>query len=91
MSRLCTGKRKIIDINYNFVNTKHLHPAQWFKYIGAGLTDREIQRRLDACSRHRTNAQNELPATPEGFWVPYFVDTQEEDKKETLVHYRQKN
>lgn len=62
---------------------------QWFKYIGAGLSDREIQRRLDTCSRHR-NAQD-LPSTPEGFWIPYFVATQEEDKQDTLVHYQLKS
>lgn len=48
---------------------------QWFKYMGARLTDRDIQKRLDACSRHRRDVR-ERPSTPEGFWVPYFPDTQ---------------
>lgn len=42
--------------------------------IGPGLSDREIQRRLDACSRHRKDM--DLEETPDGFWVPFFAPTQ---------------
>lgn len=42
--------------------------------MGSRLSDRDIQKRLDACSRHRRDVR-ELPSTPEGFWVPYFEDT----------------
>lgn len=41
--------------------------------MGPALDEREIQRRLDACSKHRKNMMQ--PSTPEGFWIPYFEET----------------
>lgn len=58
--------------------------------MGAALNDREIQRRLDACSKHRKDMA--LPNTPEGFWVPYFEDTPvDNNNKEQSMQYRLKS
>lgn len=63
-----------IDFKRSLISFSFLH-AQWFKFMGAKLSERDIQKRLDECSRHRRDVRD-LPSTPEGFWVPYFEDTQ---------------
>lgn len=71
-----------------------VHQLQWFKFMGSRLSDRDIQKRLDACSRHRQDVR-ELPSTPEGFWVPYFEDTQPQQPvpvgDPALIAYRLRN
>lgn len=60
---------------------------QYYKFVGAAMTNKEIQDRINKCSRHKRNPK--LNATPEGFWVPYFPPTQKGDKPdESMVDYR---
>ncbi|KAI4494913.1 hypothetical protein M0804_001114 [Polistes exclamans] len=40
----------------------------------AGVSDTQIQRRINQCSRHK-NAYFSRNATPPGFWDPFFPDT----------------
>lgn len=47
---------------------------QYYKYLG--LTDEEIKKRKNECSRHR-HKYGQRDDTPEGFWDCDFPDTQE--------------
>lgn len=59
---------------------------QWYRFIGASLTNKEIQERINKCSRHKRNVN--LNATPDGFWLPYFLPTQEGERDDTNIDYR---
>lgn len=50
------------------------------------MTNNEIQNRIDKCSRHKRNLN--LNATPEGFWIPYFLPTQQGEPDASMVDYR---
>lgn len=50
--------------------------------MGSKLSDGDIQKRLDACSRHRQQPVRDAPSTPEGFWIPFFEDTQPDDDRQ---------
>lgn len=62
--------------------------AVWFTclqyYEGMGLSEEEIQKRLQTCSRHR--AKHAAPGTPEHFWDIGMEDTLECEERGQLLY-----
>lgn len=59
---------------------------QWYRFVGRTMTDKEIQERLNACSKHKKNTR--VPDTPPGYWDIKFPETPEDQRIETPVDYR---
>lgn len=65
-----------------------LSRAVWFTYLqyfeGMGLSEEEIQKRLQTCSRHR--AKHAAPGTPEHFWDIGMEDTLECEERGQFLY-----